>query len=382
MQFEPFLLDEWLERKFSGCHIRHDFSASSGPGWTIRELLKIAGVESHEDLFDLAITYPSAEGSLELRTAIAEFEGVSPHHVQIVTGAQEALLAIFFHAARPGANVILPQPGFPPFSALPKGLGLDVRHYVLRPENGFQLDLDEVKRLVDGRTALILVNSPHNPTGAVISEEQRRHLHDFCAARGIQFVCDQLFHPHYYIPAPPSAASLEEATVVGDFSKALCMPGLRIGWIVDRRRDRLEKYREARMYFTISNSPVTEWLAALAMKHRHVIDTRARDVSVANLEIVESVWRGDTRLEWVRPQGGFTIFPRLRGVEDARPLCERLGERGLFVVPGDCFGMPSHIRVGFGSQHEHFAEGFQELNAELKTYFSETSRRSVVVVPS
>ena len=382
MRFEPFLLDQWIERKFSThWNIVDDFTASSGPSWTVDELLRLAGGQANEDLRKIPLTYPSAAGSVELRTAIAEFEGVAPEDVQIVTGAQEALLAIFFTAATPGADVVLPHPGFPAFTALARGFGLEVRHYHLRPENGFQIDPDEVKGLVDDRTALVLVNSPHNPSGAVVAEDTRRSLHDFCAGRGIQFVCDQVFHPNYYHGDVSTAATLPAATVVGDFSKALCLPGLRVGWIADRNHDRLERYREARMFFTISNGPLTEWLAVLAMRHRRAIHARARDIALTNLQLLESMWPPENEnASWVRPAGGFTIFPRFRGERDTRPLCERLGERGILVVPGDCFDTPSHIRIGFGGHPDRFSAGFERLRGELDAYSVETRHRSTVAV--
>jgi len=382
MRFEPFLLDQWIERKFSGdWRIIHDFTASSGPAWRLRDLLELGGEEATERLLDVPVTYPSAAGSLELRTALAEWEGVSPADVQILTGAQEALLTIFFSAAVPGANVVVPQPGFPAFTALPRGLGLEVRHYRTGPDNGFQIDLAEVKTLVDRRTALVLVNSPHNPTGAVLTEASRKELHDFCADRSVQFVCDQVFHPHYYGASVTTAATLPHATVVGDLSKALCLPGLRVGWIVERDHKRLERYRETRMYFTISNGPITESLAELAIRHRDGIYARARTVSHANLQIIESAWPAeDDTIQWIRPGGGFTLFPWFPNIADTRPLCERLGARGILVVPGDCFGMPSHIRIGFGTQRERSAEAFDALRTEVAVYLREERRRSTVAV--
>ena len=383
MRFERFLLEEWIERKFaSGWRITHDFSSSAGPNWTVGELLQIAGARAIEELSRIPVIYPSAAGSIELRTAIADVEGVAPEQVQIVTGAQEGLAAIFFTAAQPGANVVLPHPGFPPFSGLPRGFGLEVRHYHLRAENGFEVDVDEVKSLCDSGTALVALNSPHNPTGSVASETARRDLHDFCADRGIQFLCDQVFHPVYHGPGLRTAAALPHATVISDFSKALCLTGLRVGWIVERNRDRLERYREARTYFTVSNSPVTEWLALLAIQHREAIYARAREMSFANLELMESVWSSRTELiEWIKPRGGFTVFPRVRGERDSRSLCEHLGARGILVVPGDCFEMPSHIRVGFGAQPGDFAGGFERLNDEIEAYVSERRQHSAVVVP-
>jgi alanine-alpha-ketoisovalerate/valine-pyruvate aminotransferase len=103
-------------------------------------------------------------------------------------------------------------------------------------------------------------------------------------------------------------------------------------------------------------------------------------MSRANLQVIESTWTAENDLiEWLRPQGGFTVFPRLRDRTDTRQLCERLGERGVLVVPGDCFGMPSHIRVGFGSQRERFAEDLAQLNEELNAYFAKRRLRSTVL---
>jgi aspartate/methionine/tyrosine aminotransferase len=99
--------------------------------------------------------------------------------VQIVTGASEALVALMWLAAEPGANVIIPLPGFTTFSALPESLGLETRFYRVRRESGFRIDPDEIKRLTDSKTKLILVNSPHNPTGATIGDGEMEALHDF-----------------------------------------------------------------------------------------------------------------------------------------------------------------------------------------------------------
>jgi aspartate/methionine/tyrosine aminotransferase len=236
-----------------------------------------------------------------------------------------------------------------------------------------------VKRLCDRRTALLLVNSPHNPSGSIVSEAIRRDLHDFCVERKIQFVSDQVFHPIYYGPSVPTAATLPHATVVGDFSKALCLTGLRVGWIIERNRERLAKYREARTYFTVSNSP---WLAVLAIQHRGAIYERARDMSVTNLQLIESMWsfRNDP-ICWVKPRGGFTLFPWFHAERDTRVLCERLGAAGILAVPGDCFGMPSHVRVGFGAPPDEFAPGFERLNAEIEVYFLQRRQQSTVLVP-
>src|SRR5260221_292849 len=117
-----------------------------------------------------------------------------------------------------------------------------VRQSAHRIRFGFKYrpGLDDPRRLLHRATRLLLVNSPHNPTGAVLSDEELQSLHDFCAERQILFVADQVYHPIYHGPQTGSAARLPCATVISDFSKALCLSGLRIGWIIDHDPGRRE----------------------------------------------------------------------------------------------------------------------------------------------
>lgn len=242
MQLPPFLLDQWLDQKHSAdSRIEYDLASSTGPVWTLRELLAIAGESAHERLLDTALSYTSPAGSVELRAEIAAMQGVDPDCVQVVTGAAEALLILFFLAAESGGNVVLPSPGFPTNSALASSLGLEIRHYTLRVENEFRIDPDEIRGLTDRNTRLILVNSPQNPTGSVLSDRELEGLHDFCANSGVQFVSDEVYHPIYHGAETRSAARLVHATVLGDFSKAQCLSGLRVGWMIERDVKRRER---------------------------------------------------------------------------------------------------------------------------------------------
>ena len=116
------------------------------------------------------------------------------------------------------------NPGYPPFSVLPESLGIETRFYTIRKENGFRFDLDEIKRLADRNTKLILINSP--------AQSHRRHHHR-CgtrrparvhASREIQLISDEVYHPIYHGRATKSASRLPHATVIHDFSKAFPLP--------------------------------------------------------------------------------------------------------------------------------------------------------------
>ncbi|MGI9074784.1 MAG: aminotransferase class I/II-fold pyridoxal phosphate-dependent enzyme [Bryobacteraceae bacterium] len=365
MKLTPFLLDQWLEQNHTvQPPIEFDLGASTGPVWTVRELLALTGDESeHDRLLDTRLFYTPPAGSPELREALAELEGVDPSHVQVVTGAAEALLVLFFLAAEPGANVVLPNPGFPTNAALAEALRLEVRYYTLRSADRFRIDLDEIRGLVDRDTRFLLVNSPHNPTGAVLSDPELESLHNFCADRGVQFVVDQVYHPIYHGVETRSAARLPHATVLGDFSKALCLSGLRVGWMIEPDARRREKYLNTRSYFTVSSNILGERLATIAAQHRQAIYNRAQQIAQANLALLDRLFgsHADT-LGWVRPHGGMTAFPWLIDGSNARDFCRRLVKRGVLIAPGDCFGMPSHFRLGFGKTADGFPIALERLS--------------------
>jgi len=183
MHLKPFQLDTWL-----GAYehdIEFDLAASTGPRWTLNEILNLASEEERQRFLNHDLVYSRAAGADGLRETIAEMQRVSAECVQIVTGASEALVILMWLAAEPGANVILPRPGYEPFSALPESLGMETRFYALRKEDNFRIDLDEIKQLADRNTKLILVNSPHNPTGATITDAELDRLHEFTASREI-----------------------------------------------------------------------------------------------------------------------------------------------------------------------------------------------------
>jgi aspartate/methionine/tyrosine aminotransferase len=359
MQLPPFLLDQWLEQKFSANPpIEFDLGSSTGPIWTLRELLSLGG--DLEALLQTQLFYTPPAGSPELRGQIARMEGVEPESVLVMTGAAEALLILFHLAASPGANVVLPKPAFPANDAVAESLGLEVRHYTLRAKDNFQIDLDEVRQLVDRATKLVLVNSPHNPSGAVLGDTEMETLHNFCAERGVQFVSDQVYHPIYHGPAMRSAARLPHATVLGDFSKALCLSGLRIGWMVEPDPRRRQCYLNARSYFTVSSTVLGERLATLALQHREAIYDRTRRATKMNLPVLDRLFEEHPDIiRWVRPAGGMTAFPWLASGIDAREFCRSLARSGVLLAPGDCFGMPSHFRIGFAASGERFAQGIE-----------------------
>ena len=367
MQLKTFLLDLWLEEHEHAA--RYNLAASTGPSWTVESLLKLMNDDEKERFLKTPLTYCPAAGHASLRREIAAMYGASPDDVLVVAGASEALLSMFYLAAEDGKNVVVQSPAFPPFLDIPEGLGLEIRSFELRFEDGFEVDVNAIKRLVDDNTELILVNSPHNPTGSTTSPEDLRTLSAFARERGVQLVVDEVYHPIYHGTAQPSAGEYLDATVFGDFSKAFSLPGIRIGWILERDEKRREAYWNTRAHFSISNNLPGEILAEVATRNRETIFARTRQVAEANLAVLDELFRTHADLiEWVRPNGGMTIFPRFRVEENARSFCEAACARGVVLAPGDCFGFPAHFRLGFGACDDGFERAVAILSEVLEKW--------------
>jgi aspartate/methionine/tyrosine aminotransferase len=367
MQLKPFLLDAWLDQYEHD--IEFNLGASTGPTWTVNDILALADDETRHRFLNHNLVYGRPAGADSLREAIAEMQGVPIEAVQIMTGASEALVALMWLTAEPGANVIIPLPGYAPFSALPESLGLETRFYRVRRENGFRIDPDEIKRLADSKTKLILVNSPHHPTGATIGDGEMEALHDFSAGRGIQLVNEEVYHPIYHGRQTKSAARLPHATVISDLSKAFSLPGVRTGWMIEHNAQRRQQCWTARAYFTVSNATTAEILSEIAIRKRDVVLGRAQETATRNLKLLDH-FMADHRdvLGWIPPQGGMTAFPWLVTGESARPFCQAATEHGILLAPGDCFDAPSHFRLGFAAAGDNFPKALDRFGEFVKSW--------------
>ena len=371
MQLKPFLLDDWLDQHEH--NIEFNLGGSTGPAWSVDEILALGNDETRERFLKHKLVYSRVAGADSLRQAIAEMQRVPVDSIQITTGAAEALLAVMWQAAEPGANVILPLPGFATFSALPESLGVETRFYGVRRENGFRVDLDEIRRLADAKTKLVLVNSPHHPTGAVVGDSEMEALHDFTAEHGIQLVCDEVYHPIYHGRAVKSAARLPHATVVSDLSKAFSIPGVRTGWIVEHDAHRRQRYWTARAYFSVTNTTTGEILSEIAIRNRDVVLGRTQEVADRNLKLLEKFMTEHRDvLGWIPPQGGMTTFPWMMSGDDARPFCQAAAERGILLAPGDCFDTPMHFRLGFAAAGDKFRDAIERFGKFVKSWLGRT----------
>ncbi|NNM33875.1 MAG: aminotransferase class I/II-fold pyridoxal phosphate-dependent enzyme [Gemmatimonadetes bacterium] len=364
MKIPRFTLEHWM-RRYEAAPPRHSLAGSAGPCWTVGEVLALGGVDPDE-VMTTPILYAPFEGSTELRTEVANYVGVQPEDVLITTGASEAIAILIASRAEANGNVVVPSPGYPSFAGLTQVFGMEPREYRLRREDGFAIDPDRVLSKVDPGTRAVIVNSPHNPTGSLASREALLALAAALNDRGVPLIVDRVFHSPGDDAEPWGLDELPGAIPIGDMSKALSLPGLRVGWIADRDVARRGPYLDLRGYFTLSNAPLAERLATIALQHRGRVLARRDSVARANLSALALVIDRHLAVDWVRPRGGATSFPWLTSGRDAHPFCERLAEAGVLTVPGDCLGYPDHFRVGFAdNEPAAFADAMEVLAEAL-----------------
>src|ERR1700689_5360462 len=285
--------------------------------------MALGGGDVEREMNELNVSYVPPEGTSALRCAIAELHDVDPDWVVVTTGASEALSVLYCVAAEPGAAIAVPHPGFPGFATMARAWGLTVTGYELTRQNNFAQTADLVLTAVNEKTRLVLVNTPHNPTGAVMAPLEVARLAAALAERGIPLIVDEVYHPLYFGAAASSAAKLPNCIVVGDLSKALSLSGLRIGWLIERNARRRAQLINLRSFFTVSGSPITEAIAVHALAQKNAILARLVAVARSNLALLESFGNAQAgKLGWVRPGGGTVAFPWCLDASASRALCE------------------------------------------------------------
>lgn len=342
MKLPFFLLEEWLTKQTHP--VTHNLASSAGLSWTLGEIFALG--DGAPNLNDCPLNYGAPEGSLLLREAIAAFCDAEPDWVVVTTGASEALSIINCVTAVRGAEVLLPDPGYPAYHALAMASGITPRHYRLDSGAGYTHSRDAIASCLTPRTVGVVVNTPHNPTGAVMPQSEIASLARSLGSMSVPLIVDEVYRPIHFGLPQPSAAGLLNVIVVGDMSKALSLPGLRIGWIIDQDADRRRRLINVRGYFTNSSPPIMEKIAAFALRHAAAIVARAQAHAFANhAQLERFIGATGGRLAWSPPLGGTTAFPWFDDGRDTRIVCTALAARGILLAPGDCFGHPAHFRV-------------------------------------
>lgn len=371
MEIAPALLEDWLRDYYFTSEI--DISGSGVEDFSLAELRELTGLKQ-KDLDAVVFRDSPSCGRHELRRAIAERWGDGDaERVMAANGSSEVLFLILHALLRPGDEVVVLEPAYHSHVHIAESIKCRVKYWQLNFDRGFTPDLEELKRLVTPETRMVVVNFPHNPTGASVTAEEQAEIIRIAADVGAYLVWDSAFAELTYERAPlPDAALLyERAISIGTLSKAYGLPGLRVGWAIASPLI-IADCIHIKDYTSLYISPLVELIALHAVEHADVLLQIRLEQARRNRQIVSEWVEGHRGLvEWVPPQGGVTAFVRFPMLRDVHEFCRQLTERhGVLLVPGSCFNRTQHARLGFGGQTSALRQGLIQVSDLLKAHCS------------
>ncbi|SRR5579871_5335006 len=356
MRIRPFELERW--QSVWEHHVDLNISES---GVLPMAAATLADSPSELDrILAQPLGYPQTNGSVELRDKVAAtYSGATAANVLVTCGGAEANFLCVWSRIEPGDEVVVMEPNYGQVAGLAESFGATVKPWRLREELRWQGDPAELAELVTAKTTMIAVCNPNNPTGAVMSREAMDAVVAHASRVGAWILADEI-----YMGAerdgeltPSFWGRYDRVLCTNSLSKAYGLPGLRTGWVVapEKIAEELWGYHD---YTTIGPSVINERLASLAMaaEKRTEILERTRRIVRGNYQPVA---------EWIR-RHNFRHIPPAAGaiawfaVPESDALARRAREeKSVLLCPGEQFGMPGYLRLGFGG---HTGELLQALS--------------------
>ncbi|HSA58760.1 MAG TPA: pyridoxal phosphate-dependent aminotransferase [bacterium] len=325
---------------------------------------------------------PHSKGLIEARRAIAAYYAergaeVDPENLLLTAGTSESFLYLFRLLARPGDNVLAPNPAYPLFDHIAGLAGIELRHYVLREEGRWSMDFHDLDEKADDRTRAVVLISPNNPTGHVASQDEILALVGWANQKKIPLICDEVFSEFFYgagkFPRPMAVARPDLCFTLNGISKMFALPALKLGWIavtgkkslVDPAVDRLETTADT---FLSCHIPIQKALPDLFEKGRAFVDGYVAEVGRRRLMMM-NLLRGAEEIRFVEPRGGFYLTAAIEtGLPEEDFVVRLMKKEGVFVHPGYFFDYEKgcHVVLSFLVHPERMRPGIERLLSFLQ----------------
>ena len=350
-----------------------DLSAGE-PDFPTPENIKQAGIRAIEENFS---KYTAASGIVELKEAVIgrhsqDFgSSYSLSEVMINVGAKHSIFGVFSALIEPGDEVVIPTPYWVTFADVTRYVGGQPVFVETLEAQGFRLTADMVEAAITPKTRLLIVNSPSNPSGAVLDDDEFIRIARLCHDRGVVLMSDECYAYFLYERRRPfSIASHSEfketVVIVGSVSKTYAMTGWRVGFVLGDRAlikgiSKLQSHstsnptsiaqKAALEAFRGPQASVGEMLAEYSRRRRYVVD-RLRAIPGVRCE---------------EPGGAFYAYPNVsaafqNGVKDAVDFSVKLLENmQVAVVPGVAFGTKEHVRISYAASMENLEKALDRI---------------------
>ena len=324
--------------------------------------------------------YTPPEGIAALREAIAanlsatRGHEIDPRQVVVTPGAKPIMFYILLALAQPGREVVYPDPGFPIYKSMIDFTGATAVPLPLREGLDFRFQMDDLRPLINDRTALVILNSPHNPTGGILESGDLRAIAELCVQHNVPVLSDEIYEQILYdgefdsIATYPGMSTQERTIILHGFSKSYAMTGWRLGFGVMPLALAEQIIRlEINSNSCTSASNQYAGLAALQGSQQCVLDMvaefrRRRDVIVAGLNAIPGITCRN-------PLGAFYVFPNITGTGMTSRECADffMQEAGVACLSGRSFGVhgEGHVRMSYANSVENIEKAIERIRRTL-----------------
>jgi aminotransferase len=346
------------------------------PDFSVPDRIKTAMIKAIEEN---KTGYTSNAGLVELREEISTYLrdlqiNYKPEETCITVGGSEGLLAVFMTLLNRGDKVLIPTPAYPAYESCVKLVGGEVANYTLNED--FTINFENLEKAIkDEKPKLLVISYPSNPTGAVMSKEDRDKLYEMLKDKDIIIISDEIYSALSYDENYYSICQYEDikhkVILVSGFSKMFSMTGLRLGYVcaVKGLMDQIIKVHQ----YNVSCAPsIAQWGAYEGLKHcLEDVEEMKQEFKRRREYIYERL--SAMGMEVVLPKGAFYIFPSIKKYNlSSEEFCERLLREGFVAaVPGSAFGSggEGYIRISYSYSMENLIEAMDRMEKWIKETF-------------
>ncbi len=344
------------------------------PDFPTPDHIKRAAIAAIEQNFT---KYTATAGIAPLRKAICEWHtaqfgsAYAPNECIVSVGGKHAIFNAVSVLINPGDEVLIPVPYWVSFPDIVKYAGGRPEYIPTEAKDGFRLRAEQVDRAIGPRTRILIVNSPNNPTGAVVPPDEFVRILEVCRRRGVWLLSDECYSHFTYGEARPfsiaSATDAKESIItIGSCSKTFSMTGWRVGYAL-APAPLVDAMLKLQSQSTSNPTSIAQHAAVGAMKGpMDSVGTMLAEYARRRERIIAGL-RGIRGITCTEPQGAFYVFPNFDallhdGIQSTADLARQLLEREhIAVVPGEAFGAPGYMRFSYATSMERIEEGLKRL---------------------
>ena len=300
----------------------------------------------------------------EIKQTTLRSRGFMPQSDQVLVtpGANIGIYYAAITILNPGDEVIIPDPYFPTYKGAFEFVGAKICYCPLWEHRDFEIDPDEIKSFITEKTRLIVINSPQNPTGAVLSESNIQRIYEIACEYKCYILSDEVYSRTIYDGKFSSPSAYDECKerviVLNGFGKAFAMTGWRLGAIIAPT----EIIQKMSLFLQLTSSCVPPFIQRAGIAALH--NSAAADKMAARYEHKRNlIAYGLNKIKGIEcqwPKGAFYVFPNIEatGLTDIE-FAEKCMQSGVAVMPGTCFGKQGagHIRMCFAVEDSKIVEG-------------------------